>query len=234
MAVLDVIQQAARRLNIPVPTAAAQSSDPQVRQLTQLVQEELEDAVSRHDWNVLTRSGTFAVTALAGGVAAFTWPTDFKRMRADSRLAIRGNRQRMTGPVSSRDWNDMLDGMAGVTGAFWRPYGLGIQVSGVFVGDVVRFDYVATDLLVNGAGEGRATVSADTDRPILPERLTRLGVIWRWRQAKGLDYAEDLASYERELERVTSADDGLEPISTGGGMDGTDPLSLPSVIAIHA
>jgi hypothetical protein len=37
-----------------------------------------------------------------------------------------------------------------------------------------------------------------------------LGVTWRWLRAKGMDYAEELATYEREVEKAAARDRGMK------------------------
>ena len=44
-----------------------------------------------------------------------------------------------------------------------------------------------------------------------------LGLTWRWLRSKGMDYAEDMSTYEREVERAASRDRGLRPLVVGKG-----------------
>lgn len=229
MALLDIIQRACSGLKLPKPQAVATMVDPQLRQLLELANVECEEVSQRHDWSVLKRDGTFTVASLASGVASFAWPADFLRMTVDGSFSLAGARGRVHGPVSSRDWQDLTDGVAGVTGAYWRPYAAGIQVYGAQVGEAIRFDYVSKFPITDADGTAELEgFEKDTDRPLLPERMVRLGVIWRWRRTKGADYAEELADYERELERVTSADGGFGSVMTAGDCD-SPGLSFPTI-----
>lgn len=234
--VVDIVQRAARTLGIPKPQAVAGSSDPQVQQLAQVLLDEIEDAGGRHDWSVLKRSYTWTVGTtgtLVNGVATLPWPSDFGRIPAEE--GIRHGRfwhvqrqQTLMGPVAGTDWDDMTSGLAGVLGAYWRPWTTGIQVVGATAADTIRFGYQSRFALTSPQGADQDDVVTDADLVLLPAFQTRLGVIWRWRQRKGLDYAEDLASYERELEQNTSFDGGLGTIAIGGS-DEAGPFTLPSL-----
>jgi hypothetical protein len=48
----------------------------------------------------------------------------------------------------------------------------------------------------------------------MPERLLKLSAIWRWKQAKGLSYEEDMATFEREKIRQIARDRGPRMITT--------------------
>ena len=60
----------------------------------------------------------------------------------------------------------------------------------------------------------KAAFTIDTDLSRLSEELLTLDLVWRWKKAKGLDYAEDLADFERQKEMDIAADRAAQPIST--------------------
>jgi hypothetical protein len=70
------------------------------------------------------------------------------------------------------------------------------------------FPYISKYIVRNVGGTAQETFTADTDTFILPERLLTLGLIWRYRSQKGLEYAEDLATYSKALEQATNDDKG--------------------------
>jgi len=57
--------------------------------------------------------------------------------------------------------------------------------------------------------------TADTNTFRIDERLLKLGIIWKWREMKGLPYAEDLATYERLLAKLAMRDKGSRIIRLG-------------------
>jgi hypothetical protein len=81
-------------------------------------------------------------------------------------------------------------------------------------GDTVAYEYVSTKWCQSSGGTAQTEWAADTDTSKLDEALHVLDLIWRFKQAKGLEYAADLAAFER---RVTDKlmRDGVKPrIST--------------------
>ena len=71
----------------------------------------------------------------------------------------------------------------------------------------------------------------DTDTFILSETLLKLAIIWMYRQSKGRPYAEDMATYEREKEKLIAQDGGSKIITVGkvrmtGDFDIAYPISL--------
>ena len=115
--------------------------------------------------------------------------------------------------MPSNKWQ-LLTSSPGTYPGYWRPYGGGIQVQGVSLTESASVEYVSKNWILDTDGTtGKATWAADTDTLRLPEILYVQGVRWRWKSSKGLEYAEDMATYERELERRIAADRLARPIS---------------------
>jgi hypothetical protein len=77
-------------------------------------------------------------------------------------------------------------------------------------GETVAYEYVSKNFCKAAGGTGQADWALDADLGRLDEGLMALGLVWRFRQVKGLSYAEDLNLYER---RVSDAEmrDGVKP-----------------------
>lgn len=60
--------------------------------------------------------------------------------------------------------------------------------------------------LADGTLTGAFT--ADDNEFLLDDRLLTLGLIWRWKAQKGLDYSEDLQTYEIALAQAQVRDRG--------------------------
>lgn len=52
----------------------------------------------------------------------------------------------------------------------------------------------------------QTSFQADADTALLDEELLKLSLRWRFQQAKGLDYAESMATFERQKERLMARD----------------------------
>jgi len=73
-----------------------------------------------------------------------------------------------------------------------------------------------------------------SDVALLSEDLLVLDLIWRFKQNKGLDYAEDMGTFEREKEKVMARDRGPSIVSTASddySFDDTDrPYTYPGMV----
>ena len=72
-------------------------------------------------------------------------------------------------------------------------------------GTSVAFNYI-NRAPVEFSGGVREDFLDDNDTFALDERLLKLGMIWQWKAQKGSPYAEDLATYNDALNRVSGAD----------------------------
>ena len=66
----------------------------------------------------------------------------------------------------------------------------------------------------------------DADTPKHSEQLIVLGLIWRWKAAKGLDYAEDFAKYERRVVDAMGRDAGKARLFMDGTTYDIQPVIL--------
>jgi len=59
------------------------------------------------------------------------------------------------------------------------------------------FEYVSWNWITDSSDANPDLYfSADTDKILLPEPIVMMGLRWRWKKEKGLDYEEDFDSYE--------------------------------------
>jgi hypothetical protein len=90
-----------------------------------------------------------------------------------------------------------------------------------------QFYYISRSL----TKQGKPEFEADGDEFVLDERLIWLGVIWRWRAQKRLDYAEDLQNYEIAKEQAIAKDRLTRPLVIGRQrLPGNVKLAFPGTI----
>lgn len=206
MSLLTICQDAARRCSIAAPAAIVGSLDPNAPLLFSLANEEGDELARRHDWQVLIVQHTWSTTATEVQAAAL--PADYDRLVYGSQIWDMSISQKLTGPVGATAWLELksVPG-AGVTG-WWRIVGGKLNIfPAPAAGRTHALEYVSSNWAQSAAPQ--AQFLADSDSARIPERLIALGVAWRWKRAKGFDYAEEMATYERELERACSRDRGI-------------------------
>jgi hypothetical protein len=81
----------------------------------------------------------------------------------------------------------------------------------------MAFEYkTANWVLASDGTTGKSAYSADDDAALLDEQIMTIGLIWRWRQVKGLEYAEDFRLYEGMVADAITRDKAPTSISMAG------------------
>ena len=83
-------------------------------------------------------------------------------------------------------------------------------------GETVTFMYVKNVFAKSAASVEQDCFKADDDEFLLPDRLLRLGLIWQWRESKGLPYAEDMMTYEEVMAKEVRSERGSKVLVVGG------------------
>ena len=194
--VTDPVMGAAVLCGIANPTSAISTTDPNVPMLLRLANQEGRSLSRRHDWQNLVVAHT--QTALAAQ-AQTAFPADFDRLMPYPEIWNRTNNMMYAGPTSPRARQQLLSASitAGSPGWWWIQGNVLQIYPDPTAGDTLAFDYVSK-YWVNGMTA--ASFTADADTADIPEHLICLGVVWRYKKSKGFDYAEDMSTYEREVE----------------------------------
>jgi hypothetical protein len=217
---LQLIQRVCKRIGISVPNAAYTSSDLQVQQLVELANEEGQEQASRYQWQALQREATFTTVAaeLQTSLAAIT--TGFGWIVNDT-IWNRTLRRPVYGPDSLQDWQQQK--AIQIAGPFnrYRIIANNIRFYPVpAAGQTCAFEYITNQWTAAGGTE----YQSDTDTSLLDDTTMILGTIWRWKQAKGMTYAEDFAKYERRIAELLQRDAVKPTLSMTGTMYDVVPL----------
>jgi hypothetical protein len=211
MSLLTIVQQAALRLNYSSAsniTTAFFNTDPAIQLIIACAQDAGDDAVDRVDWAALKEVVPLQFTG-DGVTAAFPLPVGFRRLSpSDTFISSLYPTLQMPGPVNEDDLLAMKALPVVAQPSVWRQVGFNGLMSIEFfpvlgVGEIATF-YAAQGTWIvdiNGAPRVPPQWGADTDRSVFPERIILFGAIWRWKQAKGLDYAEAMDTAEKILDR---------------------------------
>lgn len=160
------------------------------REMADLANEVARDIAEGHEWRALLKTVT-----VPSGTSDIALPDDFDRMSSLSGVGAF---------LDAGEWaSDYGRGWVILDGRIrFRP-----QLSGNETLVYVSSNYALKD------GVEAPEFSADNDQFRLPDSLLTLGLIWRWKAQKGLEYAEDMANYNIALSRAQVRDRG--PFSIG-------------------
>lgn len=209
MTALSACQSAATKLNQPRPATVYGATTPFAQELADLANETATAIAKAHDWRRLT---TLATITGDGSDTSFALPSDYDRMPLDSN--VYGSLARLPF-LKARDLDQWLEfDITPVVGApgYWINLGGEIQIKPAMASTQTARYYYQSNIIVSGS---KTAFTTDTDTFLLPERLLTLGIVWRWKSQKGLEYAEHLKNYEIAFGEEAGRDKGSRILYMG-------------------
>jgi hypothetical protein len=209
LSLLSICQDAASQLGLRQPSIIVGSSDLTAQILFRFANQAGKELMRYHDWQALTVEAL--VTATASVVQAGALPSaDYDRMIYNAEIWNRSDDLRYTGPTPQRYWQQLQTGVAGGVVGWWRIIGGELNIlPAPTAGKIIAFEYISKRWARSSGASAQAKFMADTDTTVLDEDLITLEMVWRFRQSRGFaQYAEDLATCEREKEKAASRDRG--------------------------
>ena len=222
---LQIIQSVAKRLNIPAPTAAFSSQDQSILQLVELCNEEGQLQANRYQWQVLQKEATFTTVAaqIQSTLASITTGLDYI---VNETIWNRTLRRPVYGPRTQQAWQQQK--AIQLNGPF-NSYRIINDVINFYpnpaAGQLCYFEYITKNWVTTATGTS-STWTSDTDTPLLDDQLITLGLIWRWKAAKGLEYSEDYEKYESLIMNRMSRDGVRETLNMAGTAFDIQPVVL--------
>lgn len=225
MTLLQVVSEFCRRTGLTVPTSIMESSDETVLQIAALANEILEDLAERHSWSTVTYSATFtSVAAESQGELTTLAPNAFLKIQNNT-IWDRTTRLPIWGPLDPVQWQQ-LQALPN-TGPLYR-YRIQEGLLKIYptmpAGHDMAFDYTSCGLVqATALGAIKEYFTVDTDTFLLPAKLLLQGLRWKWKQEKGLPYAENFRTYENSVAEA-SGSDGTKPVlNMAGGSSSIQP-----------
>lgn len=213
MSLLTVFQQACTSgIALEKPSAVYGSTTREHVELANIANEMAAMIAASHEWQILNK---IAVITGDGATEDFALPADFDRMLDKSQLWSTSLETPLS-PISDRDdWLELDIKTFDFVINAWIIYAGEIHIKpALSTGVQVKYFYQSNLWGLNGATP-ISEFTADTNTFRIDERLLKLGIIWKWREMKGLPYAEDLATYERLLAKLAMRDKGSRIIRLG-------------------
>ena len=218
MSLLTLVQRAFKRVGLTEPTAAVSSTDENVIRMIELANEEGEELASRADWQALTREATHTTLAAESqGLMTAIAGSDFSYIKNDT--FWNRTKDRRWYPVSDVDWQTMkATNITGPVEYFRIRGGYLLAIPTPTAGETLAFEWVSKSWCETSGGTGQSAWAADSDVGRLDESLMLMGLVWRWKKAQGLEYAEDFRQYEIRVESAMQRDGAKPRINMAGTM----------------
>lgn len=209
---LAIVQAASLELGIPSPVSVVGSTDQQAGQLLALANQEGEElAQVEGGWERLR--GEQLIT-LVPGQDTYAFPNDFAYYVKDA-MWNRTTHYPVTGPMSASDWQFIKSGLfpSGVYSRFRIFSGSIVFDPKPTAAGTVAIEYISSNWCISANNVTQSQFLSDNDTPLLPDRLFILGIKWRYRAAKGLNYSEERAAYDLAISRLHPRDFVTENIN---------------------
>ncbi len=218
MTILSAAQDAATTLNRTRPSSLFSTTDAFAAELLLAAKEVAESLVKEeHDWRDLTLMATLTGDASTTIFPLATNTTGYERLIKNGKLhSLRFKDATFRAAKDLDEWLFIKDNLLVGSPGNWVILNKAVQIFPAMpANDTARFFYISNYYALSAASVSQATFLDDTDTFALDERLLRLGIIWRWRANKRMEYSEDLKNYEIAKMAAMGTDRGNQTITVG-------------------
>jgi len=223
MTLLTMVQSASDMISLPRPVTVVGNSDNAIRILLACAQMEGRQLARRWTWQRLARKATF--TAVAQEVQTGAIPADYDGRFLAGTFWNTTLHRVVPGPLNPQEWQQRVSSVGqGPYPAFRIQGNALLMAPPPTAGETHTFEYITRNFCVSDGGVEQSTWAADTDVGLLDEELMLLGLIWRFKQSRGMDYAEDMRTYEMEVTQAISRDGSRRTVNLAGDCDHDKPM----------
>lgn len=218
MTMLTVVQHFCRRTNLTVPTTVYGSTDDQVLQIMAILEEEGNELSGRGDWQELTNEAVHTTLAAESqGTITSIASNNFRYIKSNTAWDRSSNLPLIV--TDGVDWQEVKGSVSTNPRYSVRIRGGNlISNPAPSAGDTWAFEYITWNWLTdtNDANDAQY-FAADSDKILLPEPIILMGLRWRWKKEKGLDYEEDFNTYEGMVKDALGREGMNKNLNMGNG-----------------
>lgn len=213
MTVLSALQSAAVKLIARKPGAFFGVDDTFELEMTDMVNTVADDVAQKHDWQALVKIASLVGD---GSKEAFDLPADYSRQMLTTTIRDVDNWAWGYGRCATVDdflffKQNSLNSLPGV----WCVFGNKLNVyPAPLAGAEARFPYISKNWAIAPNLAPKAVFDNDADAFVLPEELLMLGLVWRYRDNKGLASDGDQEQFDSSLSYHAGKDSGSFVIRT--------------------
>lgn len=161
-------------------------------------------------------TATGSAVTIIFGKDTYALPIDFSYYQQNT-WWDRTYRWQMMGPLTAQEWQVLKSGLSPVgPRRFFRIMGnqFYLHPAPSVTGDTLVDEYYLNSFCQSVTGTAQNTWLADTDYYNLDDDAFILGLKWRYKAAKGLDYSQEMADYEIVAERLLARSGGNRDLRT--------------------
>ena len=218
MTLLSIAQSVLAETGWPVLGAIASNLDATAQQVFALANKELRATSELYSWPQLETEYPFATVATQ---AVYPMPEDFK-IGANHGVFNASEYYSLRGADSLPYWQLLKYGkLSSLTRQHFKPIIVGgipcIELTPVPVTPAnLVLVYFSKDFALDNTNVPIPSYAKDDDTSRIPERVVELGLTWRFRRAKGLDFSAELAEYQSTVAQQFAQQTNYGDIPVGG------------------
>lgn len=237
MSLLSICQGVCDEIGFPRPSSISANPDQLARQLFALANKELSVLSKSKPWPVLERLYNFATNA---GVDTYELPQDFSSIISDTGYTVDiAGRYSFLGSITSIEWKYRKLQLLNATQRYaFRIMGGNLVIDPVMAdygggyGLTFLFEYVTSYFAQDATfAVLKPRYVLDDDVSLVDESLVQMGLQWRIKHAKGLEFSADKDEYDQKVALEYAKGISLPEVQVGyprpGSWDGLDPLWVP-------
>lgn len=215
--VVTALNRIARQVSVSTPSSwVTATADEHVEIRDDFLKETVADIAARVDLPYpMSDTRTYA----GSGDTTYSLPDHFVRLQSGDLAVYDVAQQRGCVQIGSiGEWTDIAT--RGVTGSvkYFRITGYHQEFSIEFLEALtseVVVSYVSEVWKVSSAGVNGFTFSDEDDVLLMPREVVEAGVVWRWRERKGLPFDAKYAEYEALIAKLSNRSRGMRAVNMG-------------------
>jgi hypothetical protein len=212
MSLLSIVQDHCRIHALNIPTSVIGSQDAAIVQILGILNDVVENLIDESNWQAFTMEATWTLIPQEdqGSIPNDILPNMGYLWLSNSTFFDRTLHRKLIGPVTDVEWQ-ALKALPNA-GPYWRyrvrgDHLLIFPTPSVGVTNLIAFEYATSFAVTNADGTVRqATFQADTDVSVLPEKILKKALAYRWKELKGLPYASEQDRYFGMLNNYIARD----------------------------
>lgn len=229
--ITDALDRAARQCSVVPPSSWASATDQTAMEIKDFLDDTANDILDRVDLSSPIGAST---TLSTDGSENYSLPSNFRRLQRNDYAVFETTTQRRPLIPVTTDGHWQYVKEVGTSGAnrYYRIKGF----AGNWTIDIyenpsasisIKVNYITNNWMEDSGGTDGSTFSANDDVLLLPRRIVEAGIVWRWRERKGLPYIDKYNDYEAQLARLSNDRRSRQTIDFTGGGGTRSALDVP-------
>jgi len=197
---LQIVKDACSDVGQPRPSVVASSTLETPIRMLRLLNKSGRTLINEIAFNELMTVRTFTAVAAQLQVEP---PSDYQRLTPKAALWDVSLKRPAVGPISADNWLNLITNTTTGGDKYWALIGGKFNIyPAPSVTNEFSYSYQSKNWVLSSAAAPKDEFTIDDDTPVIDDELLVLELIWRWKAAIGIDYAEAMQDATRRKEII--------------------------------